>query len=83
LISGSFNAKRLISVFEFCQLPAGIHQLTYAGPGRMRFGIDIQLKGIPFFSPGGSGFKSKTVGHYDIYFMVVGMYALLHKNDSP
>src|SRR4051794_14599093 len=39
--------------------------LGAAGPGRMRFGVDVEVQLVTHLAPGGTGLILRTIGHDD------------------
>src|SRR5262245_62943975 len=58
---------------------AAVHQLLLpAGPGRVRFGVDVEVQRVPFLAPGGAGGEFGSVGHHHLDGVIVGMEVRFH-----
>src|SRR3979409_61683 len=49
------------------------HLLGAAGPGRVRFGVDIEVQLVARLAPGGARLVLGTIGHYDRNHMIIRM----------
>src|SRR5580658_7897559 len=64
---------------EARQAAAAVEQvLLAAGPGRVRFRVDIEMQRIARLAPGGPGGEFGAVGHDHFDGVVVGMAVGLH-----
>src|ERR1700720_2322018 len=64
---------------EARQAAAAVEQvLLAAGPGRVRFRVDIEMQRIAWLAPGGPGGEFGAVGHDHFDGVVVGMGVGLH-----
>src|SRR5947209_7306237 len=60
-----------------------IHQLgVAAGPGRVRFRVDIEVQSVAFLAPGGAGQVLGSVGHHDLNRMIIRVNFGFHGNSS-
>jgi hypothetical protein len=75
---GEAQASKLVG--EARQAPAAIQQLLCAaGPCWMRIWINIKIEGITLLAESGARNVMRTIGHYDLDEVVVGMRILFHR----
>ena len=62
---------------------AAIEDLLLAsGPGRMRFGVDVEVQDVTFLAPCGARGELAAVRHHDLDGVIAGMDILFHFFDS-
>jgi len=62
---------------------AAIEDLLLAsGPGRMRFGVDVEVQDVTFLAPCGARGELAAVRHHDLNGVIAGMDILFHFFDS-
>ncbi len=76
--AGAVSLPEDTDAFELLLEPghaaAAIHDLLgAAGPGRMRFGVDVEVQLVAFLAPGGTGLILGPVGHHDRNHMIIRM----------
>src|SRR6516165_671352 len=78
--AGSFLLQEARELFlEPRQAAAAVEELLLsAGPGRVRFRIDIQAHRVARLAPRGAGGELGPVGHHHLHTMVVRMRIGLH-----
>src|SRR5579875_569102 len=75
-----FDAEAAEALVEAGELAAGIDQpLLSAGPGRMRFRIDLQAQGVAGLAVGRARLVGSAVGHDDRDLVIIGVDAFLHR----
>src|SRR4029453_7849868 len=70
----SLLEETLELLLEARDAAAAIHDLLgAAGPGRVRFGVDIEVQLVAGLTPGGAGLVLGSVGHDDRNHMIIRM----------
>src|SRR5262249_14781748 len=74
----AFQADALKPLLELGELAAGVDEAVDAGPGRVRFGVDVEAQRVARLAHGRAGLEAAAVGHYHGDLVVIRMDALLH-----
>src|ERR1700720_670710 len=78
--TSALDAKSLKSLVEAGQLSTAIDQpLLSAGPGRMRFRVDVQPQCVPRLSVGRARLVRAAVRHHDGYLMIFRVDSFFHR----
>src|SRR5690349_15438087 len=76
------GAEALEAAVEAGKLTAGVQQaLLAAGPGRVRFRVDLQPQRVPRLAVGRAGLIAAAIGHHDRDLVIIGVNAFLHRTN--
>src|SRR5436190_6802601 len=80
LLLALLRAEILEAAIEAGELSAGVEQAVLAaGPGRVRFRVDIEAQRVAFLAIGRAGLVARPVGHHDRDLVVIRVNAFLHR----
>src|SRR5579863_8538225 len=80
-IPSGLRAEAAKTLVEARELAAGVEQaLLAAGPGRVRFRIDLQAQRVAGLAVGRARLVAGPVGHDDRNFVVIGVNLFLHRS---
>src|SRR5271170_6317588 len=78
--TSALDTKPLKSLVEAGQLSTTVDQpLLSAGPGRMRFRVDVEPQGVPRLAVGRARLVRAAVRHHDGYLMIFGVNSFFHR----
>src|SRR5260370_6513065 len=76
----ALDTKPLKTLVEAGQLSAAVDQpLLSAGPGRMRFRVDVEPQSVSRLAVGRARLVRAAVGHHDGYFVIFGVNSFFHR----
>src|SRR5436853_7873338 len=74
------RAEILEAAIEAGELSAGIEQAVLAaGPGRVRFRVDIEAQRVAFLAVGRARLVARPIGHHDRDLVIIRVNAILHR----
>jgi len=73
------GADRSKLTVELGNLTAGVDHTLHAGPGRVRFRVDIETQCLAGLAHAGHGFEFRTIGHDDVDLVIVRMNIRFHR----
>src|SRR5437762_7595752 len=76
----ALRAEILEAAVEASELPTGVEQpLLAAGPGLVRFRVDLQAQRVAFLAVGRAGLVARAIGHHDCDLVIIRVNAVLDR----
>src|SRR5947208_14571380 len=76
----ALRAEILEAAVEASELPTGVEQpLLAAGPGRVRFRVDLEAQRVALLAVGRAGLVARPIRHQDCDLVIIRVNAVLHR----